>query len=81
LDSDAGYIRYDVVVVLKENPQIIIAFEFQINSLKPDVINNYLPLLDGLIQSIKVSKTNEDEKDKQAYMLDMINKLGAPKKQ
>lgn len=81
LDSDAGYIRYDVVVVLKENPQIIIVFEFQVNSLKPDVINNYLPLLDGLIQSIKVSKAEKDTKEKQAYMLDMINKLGAPKKQ
>lgn len=79
LDSEAEYIRYDVLMVLKENPQIIIAFEFQINSLNPEIINTYLPLLDGLIQSIKVSKAEEDTKKKQEYMLTMINKLGVLK--
>jgi hypothetical protein len=80
MDPDAGYIRYDVVLVLVENPQVLISFEFQINSLNPGIINNYLPLLDGLIQSIKVSKTEDDAKEKQGYMLAMINKLNALKK-
>lgn len=80
MDPDVGYIRYDVVLVLEENPQVLISFEFQISSLNPGIINNYLPLLDVLIQSIKVSKTEEDAKEKQAYMQGMINKLSALKK-